>query len=595
MDVATVHTALKTCGFRCSVISVTSHSIKLQILNEEDFYGLKGSVSCGHKGKYYKLCASFLIPSWTDDHPPISIPNCTLKVVRKPEETYLKFIASSNADQSLDLTLSFLHEGIRTALTVLPHIHSCGNTLQFTEALSLRTPDSSQQYTRTCHSVVLPTVVIEGNEQDLEVFRAAIAEDLRSFVLWEALSGSKLQGRQWYLCGSESGLPNAQDWLMSLYDKGICFKQTPCQYIYYYSPANDFRLLPGPLHCEVFALVPTPPRDDYLCQVARELALSAAEHQNSCIISLSDPEVLSRISAADRLPIECFTEQDLTKCEIIGKGGFGNILLNTLIDRRTRESVKVAMKVIKPEKLGKLSNLEALIQEYRILRSCNHPDIIKVFGYTLYQSTLVIVMEYCSKKTLYKYILENSLTVAEKLALLVQVANGLTYLHAKNICHLDLKPQNILVDNNNTAKLSDFGLSKTTVGDKKTGKSGYTLLYSAPEQIDGQDPGLESDIWAYGNIMYFVMFEKGPVDYMKAPTDNVHSFATKKLILTELKENRRKPLIPVSFEQSHPNLICLMRNCWVLESVQRLKAFKLLRSLTKLHQSLLKSSSSPAP
>lgn len=595
MDVMAVHTALQTCGFRCSVTSVTSQRIKLHILNEEDFSNLKGCISCVLKGKHYKLCASFLIPFWTDEQPLLSLSNCTLKVVRKTEETYLKFIVSSDADQPLDITLSYLHEGIKTALTVLPHMHSCGNTLQFTEALSLKTPESSQQYTRTCHSVVLPTVVIEGSEQDLEVFRGTVAEALQGFFLWETASGSKLQGRQWYLCGSESGLPNAQDWLMSLYDNGICFRQVPCQYIYYYSPANDFRLLPGPLHFDLFALVPAIPRDDYFCQVARELALSAAAHQNSCIISLSDPEILSRISVADRLPMECFTEQDLTKCEVIGKGGFGNILLNTLTDRRTGESVKVALKVIKPEKLGKLSNLEALIQEYRILRSCNHPDIIKVFGYTLYQSTLVIVMEYCSKKTLFKYILENRLTVAEKTALLVQIANGLTYLHAKGICHLDLKPQNILVDGNNTAKLSDFGLSKTTVGDKKTGKSGYTLLYSAPEQIDGQDPGLESDIWAYGNIMYFALFEKGPIDYMKAPTDNVHSFATKKLILTELKENKRKPLVPPSFEQSFPNLICLMRNCWVLESAHRLKASKLLRSLTKLHQSLLKPTCSSSP
>jgi tRNA A-37 threonylcarbamoyl transferase component Bud32 len=589
MDVDRVQTALQGNGFHCEILNSTRQKVKLQISNEEDFYGLKGFVTCVYKGRRQKICASFLISQVNDDLLALSLRNCTLKVARKAEETYLKFIVSANDDESMETAIVDLREGINQALLAAPHMHSCGNTMQFTEALTLKTPESSQQYTRSSHSVVLPTVVIEGNEQDMELFRANVAEELREYILWGMQSGSQLQGRKWYLCPSDSDLPSAQDWLMSLHTKGICFKQVPCEYLYYHTPSNDYRLLPAPRHPDNFTLTPVPPRDSYQSQVAQELAMSAAEHQDPCVISLNDPDLLSRISAADRLPIDCFTEQDLTKCEIIGKGGFGNILLNTMIEERTGERIQVAMKVIKPEKLGKASNLEALIQEYRILRSCAHQDIIKVFGYILYQTTLVIVMEYCSKKTLFKYVVENHLEIGQKVALLMQVANGLTYLHAKGICHLDLKPQNILVDSNNTAKLSDFGLSKTTVNDKKTGKSGYTLLYSAPEQIDGKDPGLESDIWAYGNIMYFVLFGKGPIDYMKAATDNVHSFATKKLILSQLNESKRKPIIPLDFEQEHPKLAYLMRNCWVLDGSLRLKAAKLHKSLAKLYPALIPS------
>ena len=76
---------------------------------------------------------------------------------------------------------------------------------------------------------------------------------------------------------------------------------------------------------------------------------------------------------------------------------------------------------------------------------------------------------------------------------------------------------------------------------------------------------------------------------MKEPTDNVHSFATKKLILSQINENRRKPLIPLEFEQENPKLAYLMRNCWVLDGSLRLKAAKLHRTLAKLYQTLVPS------
>lgn len=589
MDVERVQSVLQSQGFQSSIFSTFPHKVRLEIRNEEDFYGLKGFITCVCKGKRMKICASFLISQVSDDLQGLLLRNCRLKVARKAENTYLKFIVCVNDDELLETAVEDLRLGINQALIAAPHMHSCGNTMQFTEALALKAPESSQKYTRSSHSVVFPTVVIEGNEQDMVLFKDTVAEGLREYILWDVQSESQLQGRKWYLCPSDSALSSAQDWLMRLYSKGICFQKVPCEYLYYHTPSNDFRLLPAPRHPDSFNLTPVLPRDTYQCQVAQELAMSAAEHQDPCANSLSDPDLLSKIPSEDRLPIECFTEQDLTKCDIIGKGGFGNILLNTMLNSETGESVKVAMKVIKPEKLGKASNLEALLLEYRVLRACSHRDIIRVFGYILYNTTLVIVMEYCSKKTLYKYVVENHLELDQKVALLMQVSNGLTYLHAKGICHLDLKPQNILVDSHNTAKLSDFGLSKTTVIDKKTGKSGYTLLYSAPEQIDGKDPGLESDIWAYGNIMYFVLFGKGPIDYMKAPTDNVHSFATKKLILSELYENKRKPIIPLEFEQENPKLADLMRNCWVLDGSLRLKAAKLNRTLAKVYQDLVSS------
>ena len=575
MDVEKLRNALETVGFQCEVIETTGQRSKLKILNECDFAGFPGEITSVARGKQYKLFASFNISSLRDDFQCTKTANCTVKIAKKSSERWVKFIVSSGGDEEIESLGLQLRAAIVENMNV---IQSMGNTLHFTETLILPPSEPSPHYIRTVSSEVYPTVYVEGNERDLEEFVDGLDEKLKGLFLWEVVSGSKLPVEPCYLKAE------AQDWVMSLYDQGICFREVPCQYLYFHTPSSSFRLLPAPLHPDSFSLIPPPPRSQYSSQVSQTLALQACEHLNPCIAPVSDTDILSKIPVADRLPVDLFSEQDLTRCEIIGKGGFGNILLNNMIDRHSGRSVKVAMKVIKPEKLGKSSNLEALLQEYRILRACNHPNIIKVFGYTLHQETLVIVMEYCAKKTLYKYVLENRLNMKEKIGLLVQLAKGLTYLHAKSICHLDLKPQNILVDENNVAKLSDFGLSKTAVLEKKTGKTGYTLLYSAPEQIDGQDPGLESDIWAFGNIMYYVMFEKGPVDYMKGPNDNVHSFATKKHILTQLKDNKRRPLIPFAFEQESPQLVHLMRNCWVLDPVLRLKAEKLFRSLGKLYE-----------
>ena len=596
MDVEELVRALQGLNISTRVLTVSDTRCVLSIDNGDTFSGFDGQISYTQKGSLAKLCAKFQVVSISDSQLALlQLVKTELFRVRashKGSETSVKIISVVNPQSNLVEEVSELCAFSTRVLTELVQPATC-NTLDFSEVLRLNTSEHSPRYVGTGDSARPSTAVVEGSQADYAAFQQENPPILQPYFDWQLQPGVPFPGVQWLYCPEDQGRPGSLDWAMSLFDAGIQFVSFPCKYLYFFSPANEFRLIPAPLHTSAFALTSGFQRDPYFCKTAKEMAIYATESQNPSLVPVADVQILSQIFPTDLLSIAMF-EKSLSNCETIGKGGFGNILLNEL-RRKNGEKVPVAMKVIKAEKLGKASNIDALILEYKIMRACNHRSIVSVYGYTLFQDTLVIVMEYCAQKTLYKYVLEHKMTMQEKIKLLMQIADGIVFLNTKSICHLDLKPQNILIDAEGAAKLADFGLSKALKGKKLPGKTGYTLLYSAPEQIEGLEPGLEADIWAFGNLMYFVCFQKGPIDYVKNPTDNVHSFATKKLVLSEVKEKARKPLIPDTseafpiphdFEVRHPKLVHLMRNCWVLDPNLRIKPIKLVKSLEKLLTSI---------
>ncbi len=162
---------------------------------------------------------------------------------------------------------------------------------------------------------------------------------------------------------------------------------------------------------------------------------------------------------------------------------------------------------------------EKLIKEAKILSDVHHPYIVNVLDVFEENNTAYIAMEYIPGHSL-KYILEKEGIVPEQKVLkyIDQIAQALQFVHEKNILHLDIKPSNIIIDNNDNARLIDFGVSKRyDVEDKETSTTMLTLSkgFASIEQYDNEGTQTFSpcpDIYSLGATMYNLLTGKIPTE-----------------------------------------------------------------------------------
>lgn len=466
----------------------------------------------------------------------------------------------------------------------------------------------------------------ELSEENYKSFWKAIDQTLRPYVLVPKIIDGwyHFEGRKWHSMKDGKEHQSLVEWLFEL---PFHFQSPPFRYIYYVKGLDGFRVIPT-AYAEQYAqfqVLPGPVTDREALYMA---TMAFVMEKYSVLEGRESMEgLLAELPYSDKIEFDRLVEQNLGKCEELGRGGFGNIYKN-YYKRNTsykEDIIKVALKVVKAEKLGKRMHRESLIQEYRLLKSIDHDNILHVYGYTIEPAShnIVLVLELCDNKALGKYLLVNStLEMHKRLKLLTGMANGLLFLHSRGIAHLDIKPQNILITDKEVPKISDLGLSKRILPTETLTKTGYTLLYSAPEQIEGKKVGLFADIWAFGNLIYYVLFNKAPNDRLKDPTENVHSFTTRKKVVEALVAEKKRPLVPDSFfnyslqmmdvtsisapfaqainlphgfEIVYPKLVDLMRQCWQLDPATRPTARKLYRTLNKEYQKELKAMSQVRP
>ncbi|MCI0710655.1 MAG: protein kinase, partial [Chloroflexi bacterium] len=186
---------------------------------------------------------------------------------------------------------------------------------------------------------------------------------------------------------------------------------------------------------------------------------------------------------------------------LLGGGGMGSVY--RAYDRLNR--VDVALKSIKvePDLLLFNSRTEeqnlhlALANEFRTLASMRHPNIIDVldYGFDTQPYFTMTLMEDADRITQ----VARERNFAEKIDLLVQLMQALHYLHRRGIIHRDLKPTNILVSPDGTVRVLDFGIAMEH--NSRQSIAG-TIIYMAPELLEGADPGFASDIFALGLIAF---------------------------------------------------------------------------------------------
>ena len=195
----------------------------------------------------------------------------------------------------------------------------------------------------------------------------------------------------------------------------------------------------------------------------------------------------------------------------IGSGGMGEVYRA----RDLKLNRDVAIKVL-PERLaGDPERLARLEREAQLLAALNHPHIAHIHGFEESSGTPALVMELVEGPTLAEHMATRRMSVAEALAIAVQVAEALEAAHERGIVHRDLKPANIKVAQNDQVKVLDFGLAKVASSDvpgpdlslvtmsaTEAGMVLGTAAYMSPEQARGRPVDKRTDIWAFGCVLF---------------------------------------------------------------------------------------------
>ncbi|MDQ4107030.1 MAG: protein kinase [Actinomycetota bacterium] len=187
----------------------------------------------------------------------------------------------------------------------------------------------------------------------------------------------------------------------------------------------------------------------------------------------------------------------------IGSGGMASVYLGTdeVLERR------VAVKVLKPEFQESYVG-SRFRREGRTAARLSHPNIVRVYdaGEDELDGRRVsyIVMEHVSGGDLREMIAERGRLPVEEISRLSGIAAGLAHAHERGIVHRDIKPHNILLDENGQPKLTDFGIARALDATQITRTGMYlgTARYSSPEQLQGGETTAKSDVYSLGATLY---------------------------------------------------------------------------------------------
>ncbi|KAL5568553.1 hypothetical protein UlMin_025128 [Ulmus minor] len=260
---------------------------------------------------------------------------------------------------------------------------------------------------------------------------------------------------------------------------------------------------------------------------------------------MSEKKSSSTLSRIELLPKVSYKElleatSGFSLENLIGSGSFGSVYKGIL----GAEEKIVAVKVLKLQKKGAT---KSFMSECKALRNIRHRNLVRIVtscSSVDYKGNefKALVFEFMENGSLEKWLhKENmddsqsmSLSLLQRLSIVVDVASALQYLHhqcEQPIIHCDLKPSNVLLDKDMIARVSDFGLakllstSKTSTG-KQSSTSGIkgTIGYTAPEYGMGGEASIQGDVYSFGILILEIFIATRPTDQMFDDSNNLHNF-----------------------------------------------------------------------
>ncbi|KAL4645838.1 serine/threonine-protein kinase A-Raf isoform X1 [Arapaima gigas] len=297
---------------------------------------------------------------------------------------------------------------------------------------------------------------------------------------------------------------------------------------------------------------------------------SPSEHKERKSSSSDDKKKVHRGGNRDSSYYWEVHHSEVTMLKRIGAGSFGTVF-------KGKWHGDVAVKILKvtdptPEQLQAFKN------EMQVLRKTRHVNILLFMGF-MTKPNFAIITQWCEGSSLYRHlhVTETKFDTMRRIDVARQTAQGMDYLHAKNIIHRDLKSNNIFLHEGWTVKIGDFGLATVKSrwsGSQQVEQPSGSILWMAPEVIRMQDSNpytFQSDVYGYGVVLYELMSGTLPYSninnrdqiifmvgrgYLSPDLSKLYSNspkAMKRLIIDCLKFKRdERPLFPqilVSIEQ----------------------------------------------
>ncbi|XP_070137054.1 tyrosine-protein kinase Fer isoform X6 [Drosophila bipectinata] len=246
------------------------------------------------------------------------------------------------------------------------------------------------------------------------------------------------------------------------------------------------------------------------------------------------------------------SNDDVVLLERIGRGNFGDVYKAKLKSTKLDVAVKTCRMTLPDEQKRKF------LQEGRILKQYDHPNIVKLIGICVQKQPIMIVMELVLGGSLLTYLRKNSngLSTRQQMGMCRDAAAGMRYLESKNCIHRDLAARNCLVDLEHSVKISDFGMSREEeeyiVSD---GMKQIPVKWTAPEALNFGKYTSLCDVWSYGILMWEI-FSKGDTPY------------------SGMSNSRARERIDTGYrmptpENTPPEMYRLMLKCWAADAESR--------------------------
>jgi protein-serine/threonine kinase len=195
---------------------------------------------------------------------------------------------------------------------------------------------------------------------------------------------------------------------------------------------------------------------------------------------------------------------DFTLLKVLGKGSYGKVMLVQKQGAVGGGNTVYAMKMLRKDHIVKRNQVEHTRSERNVLEATSHPFIVTLHYAFQTPKKLYVVLEYCAGGELFFHLSQaRRFSQGRCRFYACEICLGLDYLHSLNIIYRDLKPENLLLDAEGHAKITDFGLSKEGIDDNISAKTVCgTPEYLAPEILAKKGHGKAVDWYSFGALIY---------------------------------------------------------------------------------------------